>query len=247
MTVPQNVLLAEVDDLLRTQPPLLRQSGPEAVAWLGRAAALVSAWSSPHSVAFALHHSQSLEHDAAGGNQALTKLLTLLHQMRFDLLLKTRGPLSTVVDRGMVFDYFDELRKIIEPAWLDVFFVDPYLDADFVARYLSHVNHSAGIRLLAREKLSTLMPAVRMFTQQHGRPIEVRSAQIFTTAMCLLTVRPATNPERRSRTAGAPLQRRSPRSWTLSMPSARPTSRSGMGRRSNNSRDPEIGAPLTKP
>lgn len=107
------------------------------------------------------------------------QLSALLHRMRFDLLMKTRGPLSTVIGHGQVFDYFDELRKIIEPARQDIFFVDPYLDADFVSRYLPHVNSAATIRLLTREKLATLMPSVKQFAQQAQRSIEVRSAPKF--------------------------------------------------------------------
>lgn len=34
------------------------------------------------------------------------------------------GPLSVVVQQGQVFDYFDEVRKVIEPARSDLFFVD---------------------------------------------------------------------------------------------------------------------------
>jgi hypothetical protein len=99
--------------------------------------------------------------------------------MRSDLLMKTRGPLSTVIGKGMVFDYFDELRKIIERARQDLFFVDPYLDVDFVSRYLQHVHQPTQIRLLARDKLPALMTAVRMLAQQAKLVIEVRSAPSF--------------------------------------------------------------------
>lgn len=61
----------------------------------------------------------------------------------------------------------------------DLLFVDPYLDADFVSRYLPHVAAGVAIRLLAREKLATLLPAVDAFVKQTGRKIEVRSAQGF--------------------------------------------------------------------
>jgi hypothetical protein len=60
-----------------------------------------------------------------------------------------------------------------------VFWVDPYLDAEFVSRYLSHVAPGVAIRLLAREKLATLLPAVDAFSQQTGVPISVRSAPGF--------------------------------------------------------------------
>ena len=40
-----------------------------------------------------------------------------VYQMRADLLLDARGPLSA--ERGMVFDYFDQVREVIETARSD--------------------------------------------------------------------------------------------------------------------------------
>jgi len=180
MPITDETLLAEVEDLLRTQPEHLRAQSPETIAWFGRAGALVEAWNSAFGISFRLSLSQVLNINARAAGQGVREILTLLHQMRSDLLMKVRGPLSTVVGRGMVYDYFDELRKILEPARQDVLFVDPYLDADFVSRYLPNVHRGTRIRLLGREKMATLMPAVRMFVQQNNTsPIEVRSAPNF--------------------------------------------------------------------
>lgn len=46
--------------------------------------------------------------------QGLRAVVTMLHQARHDLRLKTVGPLAVAVDQGGVFDYFDEVRKVIE-------------------------------------------------------------------------------------------------------------------------------------
>jgi hypothetical protein len=62
----------------------------------------------------------------------------------------------------MVFDYFDEIRKIIQLAKRDLLFVDPYLDADFVSRSLPHVGSGVAIRLLARGLRSRDRPAPRL-------------------------------------------------------------------------------------
>lgn len=69
-------------------------------------------------------------------------LLMLLHQAESDLRLRTTGPLSIGVEVGRVFEYFDELRKLIETAKSDLLMVDPYLDAEFVSRYLPFVAQS---------------------------------------------------------------------------------------------------------
>jgi hypothetical protein len=93
--------------------------------------------------------------------------------------MKTVGPVNAAIGHGQVFDYFDEVRRIIEPAKQDLLFVDPYLDAEFVARYLPHVTKGVPIRLLARERLATLLPAVDLYSRQFGAPVQVRSAPGF--------------------------------------------------------------------
>ena len=93
--------------------------------------------------------------------------------------MKTTGPMTAAFDAGKLFDYFDEVRKIIEPAASDVLFVDPYLDAEFVSRYLPHVKAGIPVRLLTRERLPSLLPAVDALARQSGMAINVRSAGSF--------------------------------------------------------------------
>lgn len=171
-------LLAEVDDLLRTMPSrtTIRNSSPENEAWLGRAIALVRLWNPQQAIFFATDVQNINGFLSQDPQHALTKVMTTLHQVRYDLLLSTTGPLTVAIDRGATFDYFDELRKVIELGKIDIFFVDPYLDAEFVSRYLTHVEQSANIRLLTNKCLATLLPAVQLIKQQHGLNIEVRSA-----------------------------------------------------------------------
>jgi len=174
-------LLAEIEDLLRTMPPRIRvQVGTdESLAWLGRVSAVIENWSLPKTILLSgsLDRIQGgSEHDAYHG---FNQLVTLLHQARHDLRMQTLGPVNLAVLQGMVFDYFDEIRKIIELATQDLLFVDPYLDAEFVSRYLPHVAAGVTARLLAREKLATLLPAVDAFVRQSGTRLEVRSAPNF--------------------------------------------------------------------
>src|SRR5439155_23845885 len=58
-------------------------------------------------------------------------------------------------------------------------FVHPYLDTELGSRYLSHVCKGVNVRLLARERLMTLLPAVDLFTKQSRCTIQVRSAPHF--------------------------------------------------------------------
>ena len=171
-------LLAEVEDLIRTMPPraTIRHETPENYAWLGRAAALVSTWNSGKAIFFDSYINTIHATRATDASQAVSGIMTMLHQVRHDLRLKTVGPLSVVVAQGAVFDYFDELRKVIEGAKSDLLFVDPFLDVEFVSRYLPNVSAGVPVRLLARDRLSTLIPAAQLMRQQSGLTIEVRSS-----------------------------------------------------------------------
>jgi hypothetical protein len=110
---------------------------------------------------------------------AIAKAITILHQAQHDLRMETQGLVNVAVSKGSLFEYFDEIRKAVEGAKQDVFFVDHYLDAEFVSRYLPHIMPGVSARLLSREKLPTLLPAVDAFVQQHKLTVQVRSASNF--------------------------------------------------------------------
>ena len=171
-------LLAEAEDLLRTIPPGGLYRGADAQAWLGRAAAVIEEWE-PKKEKELREHLHLINLGVMAGHDAgLKNFMVLLQQARHSLRMEL-GVVNAVFGQGMVFDYFDELRKILQPAQAEVLFVDPYLDADFVGRYLPHIATNVAIRLLGRERMATLLPAVDAFARQSNTLIEVRSAPNF--------------------------------------------------------------------
>lgn len=177
----QEELLGEVEDVLRTMPAreTLRHPTDENFAWLGRVSAFIEAWDFSKTISLGMAMHQFQGQMARDAQEGMRTILTLLHQARHDLRMKTIGPVNAAMGHGRVFDYFDEVRKIIEPAKQDLFFVDPYLDAEFVSRYLPHVSAGVAIRLLAREKVSTLLPAVDLYARQSDTAVHVRSVPGF--------------------------------------------------------------------
>jgi hypothetical protein len=173
-------LLAEVDDVLRSMPSRAELGGDvdATAAWVGRAAAVISRWDAARTLIVddAVDEIQSL--NMARNAKGVSRITGLLQQARAALQMEV-SPLAVVIQHGGVFDYFEAIRNVIAGAIAEVFFVDPYLDAEFVSRYLPHVHSGVTIRLLAREKLPTLLPAVDAFVQQHGATIRVRSARGF--------------------------------------------------------------------
>jgi hypothetical protein len=174
-------LLAEVEDVVRTMPPrtTMHQDTQENFSWFGRAVAAIARWDIMQGGIARSYVTQFHNPMAAESHKGYQGLMTLLHEARANLRMTTLGPVNTAIGKGLVFDYFDELRKQIELAKKDVFFIDPYLDADFVSKYLPCVSSGVAIRLLGRERLATLVPAAALFAKQSNAHIEVRSAPNF--------------------------------------------------------------------
>jgi hypothetical protein len=173
--------LAEIEDVIRTMPPRdqFHHHNDEVLVWLGRAVAAISNWDSAKGIFAGTAVSNLHAGPANTTYKSSIALVILLNEARSALRLKTLGPTNIAIGQGLVFNYFDELRKPISLAKSDLLFVDPYLDADFVSRYLPSVSPGVQIRLLARELISTLVPAARLFANQYKASVEIRSANKF--------------------------------------------------------------------
>ncbi len=152
--------------------------------WLGRASAAMNAWDSIRSIA---HFEPLVQQYTRVSAQSLNvsfgpmhqSMLVLLHQAQNDLRLKTTGPLSVGISTGRVFEYFEEVRKLMGLAKSDLLIVDPYIDADFVGKYLPFVSNETTVRILAKERIQMLKPSVSAFIAQTGLSIEIRTSDAF--------------------------------------------------------------------
>ena len=104
-------------------------------------------------------------------------MVILLNHIRHKLRLTTVGSTNIAFVQGNTFEYFDELRKLLELAKSDVLFVDPYLNGEFVSRYLPSVRASVPVRLLTtKEKIRELKAAAEMFSSQTRLYINIRTS-----------------------------------------------------------------------
>ena len=174
-------LLAEVEDVIRSMPnkEKLHHTNQATFAWIGRALAILQNWNLPHGLEAASAVEAIQSGRAVDGHKGKMKLMVLLNHAQSDLRLKTIGPVNVAIGQGEVFRYFDALRQVVELAKADVLFVDRYMGADFVAKYLPHVSRGVTVRLLSREQIPALASAVGAFAKQYGTQIEVRSSNDF--------------------------------------------------------------------
>ena len=177
MALTPEQLLVEIEDVIRSMPPRsnIRHNTAENLTWLGRASAAIEEWDPIKMIQMNLAINKIGNIMARPADEGYRAIVVLLHQAQHALRLRTVGQTSIAISTGMVFDYFDELRKITELAKQDILFVDPYLDAEFVSRYLAYVSPGINIRLLTEKLLTSLLPAVKMFSHQNSSKISVRS------------------------------------------------------------------------
>lgn len=173
--MPPEQMAAEFEAIVRSMPDpkTLHHDVPTNHEWLGQAAGLVTMADPLRGVIF-----KGLVdnlYDAYANPAAITqKIIVTLQQFKTEWRMKAGGPLAVAFDAGKPFDYFDELRKILESATSDVLIVDPYLGVDFISRYLPHVKAGVRIRLLLENKVAQVKPAVELFISQTGAQIEAR-------------------------------------------------------------------------
>lgn len=172
-------LLAEFEDILRTMPTEndFSDNQEETLPWVGRASAALSQWSNvvwPAKLPLLQQH--LLSRRVAFAPVAYRQLKIGIHEAIRNLQYKTGAGLNVAIEQGAVFSYFDSLRNVIEKAKADLFFIDPYLNADFVATYLPFAASAGKVRMLANRYISELRAALPLAATQFKCQVELRSA-----------------------------------------------------------------------
>ena len=170
-------LLAEVEELIRSAPNNSSQA-TQCREWLGSvSAALQQALPRNSDVDLFLDATRLRGGDGMRKELGYySQILVSLHRARRLLQWATKTPTGVVIESGNQFDYFDSIRKIIEQAKQEILFVDPYMDAEFVSRYLKPINSTVRIRLLTWSNIDSVLPAIELLSNQSGISVEIRSS-----------------------------------------------------------------------
>jgi len=102
-------------------------------AWAGWASAVINQWDPVRVVVFQFAQRAFVEQSLSRQVNGYREIMMLLYEAQWDLQLKTVGPLNVAIEKGRVFDYFEELKDIIKQATADLFVVDAYLGDEFIS------------------------------------------------------------------------------------------------------------------
>lgn len=171
--------LYEIEQVIRSRPPrsTIRHETDENIEWFGMAQAVIDRWDINKSISFdgyikAIHHIQT-----GPVNTGYINMMVMLNQARYSLRMYLDPATDIMIEAGGTYQYFEEIRRLIELSTSEIFFIDPYINADFVSKYLVHIKDGVRVRILTKEYIPTLIPAVKAFVDQHKKKVEVRSAK----------------------------------------------------------------------
>lgn len=167
---------AHFDALVRTMPPIatLSHDTPENHEWLGLAAHLVQETDNTRGLLFRMEMKKLYSGFNRMPGETEKLLVSMVQQCKMEWRFKSSGPLAVAFEPRRPFDFFDEVRRYVESATTEVFFIDPYMDAEFVSRYLPFVKPGVTVRLLGSNKIMALKAAVEMYSAQTGTTIALR-------------------------------------------------------------------------
>ena len=143
--------------------------------WLGKASVLITAWNKYEAISFkSAAESLALElmRDSNVG-----RLMSILYRGIAELELEVQSLPAQAFGPGAVYDFFKSFSELLQSATTALLVVDPFLDEQVFDAYLSVLNPSVTVRLLAREHAAALKPAVAAFITQHKRAVEVRKSK----------------------------------------------------------------------
>jgi len=175
-TLSDQDLFSQFEELLRTMPEraTFRHHTPENIAWQGRALNLVKMWDPSEFISFSMAMGNLETPLAALSSAAINQVMRTVHHAHSSLQMKVAGPTAILVDQGKKFVFFNEVRKLIESAKLDLLFVDEHLDANFLETYAPYIPAGVKVRLLTRNYIPKLIPAIKAFKQQAPLDVEVK-------------------------------------------------------------------------
>ena len=181
MPIPADQCAALLRDALSSRPA--DPWSDEAAAWFADVAGIVNAHDSYLAVPFQAliprvtdRHSGIMSPVSANMTlNAQTEFVTRARSVLTQLQLITNTFTTRQLGAGAVHDYFEEIRQLAAGATSDVLFIDPYIDATFVTRYLPQIPQGVSVRLLTAERqAAALRQSLDLYQQQHGAGAELR-------------------------------------------------------------------------
>ncbi|GAB5509316.1 MAG: hypothetical protein Rhims3KO_07170 [Hyphomicrobiales bacterium] len=142
--------------------------------WISRVGALLSRSGLSHAVTFKSLRGTSTQFWALSRESFRQAMSEVIEEIKLELELEGRQEIGQVYEAGKEYNFFSDLKGIVEDASSDLFLVDAYFDAAAFQAYLSTSKNGRSIRILCGRYAADLAACVSAFTAQTGEKVELR-------------------------------------------------------------------------
>ena len=142
------MMLEKLKQTLVQMPDLVsfNKSNPAHTQWIGRTLALIRQVNPNDAFKFELQ-AQMVGNDFLKANH-YTEMRSVLEMVIATLELKNPEETQKVYGPGAQYDFYRDLKRIIEGASKSVFIVDPYINTELFDLYVEKIKNGTNVRLL---------------------------------------------------------------------------------------------------
>lgn len=177
----KHILLLKLKEALTNAPqfgdvPVMEAGTPER-QWLSEVGALLSRLSIDRKIQFRSSFSTLFSYWKHGITQIKGQISDAIEELKLELELDGRTDIGSAYAPGDTYQFFADLKAVINQAEEKVLVVDPYFDGQAFDAYLSTVAPGIQIRILADRYSKDINSYVVKHRQQFQTTIELRESK----------------------------------------------------------------------
>lgn len=105
------------------------------------------------------------------------KVLDAIEEIKLELELDGRSEIGSVYAPGDVYQFYADLKEVVNSATTDVLIVDPYFNGEAFDAYLSTVGSKLNIQILADSYSKDISAYIKKYKSQYGTNIKLRRSK----------------------------------------------------------------------
>ncbi len=179
--VEKQIILLKLTEALEQAPEfgdkaIMDPASPQR-QWLSRVGALLSRLGLDKQVQYRASFQTLIQYWKHGITQIKGQVLDATEELKLELELDGRSEIGNAYEPGDVYKFFADLKSIIGNAENELLIIDPYFNGEAFDAYLSEVDATINIRILADRYSKDIKAYVDKHMEQYGSSIELKRSK----------------------------------------------------------------------
>ena len=179
--VEKQIILLKLSEALERAPefgdkPIMDPATPQR-QWLSKVGALLSRLGLDKQVQYKASFNTLIQYWPHTIVQIKGQVLDAIEELKLELELDGRSEIGNAYEPGDVYKFFADLKSIIGSAERQIFIVDPYFNGEAFDVYLSALDQTVEVFILADRYSKDIQSYIDKHTTQYGTSIALRRSK----------------------------------------------------------------------